>query len=431
MTLYRSALPVCAAVALAVSSPSRQAAFACAPPPAAAENSAAGESSEKPAVKPLDPMLAKALGWLVEAQSPNGGWGAGSHAHQDVRDPHLVQVDPATTSFAAMALLRAGNTLASGDYRAALHKAMAHLVQIVEESSADGPRITTLEGTQPQAKLGQLVDTSLTANFFARLLPTLDADHPWKPRVQKALDVCLRKLEKSQTENGSWNVGGWAPVLQSALSGNALELARAAGRRVDEDALARSRKYQEGNVDTKTGKVASEAAAGVELYAVAGAQRATAEKAKQAQDKLAEAKRDGRLKEADQISAENLQKAGVKREEAQALDAAFRINEQQAQRVIDDERLLEGFGSNGGEEFLSYLLSSESLVITGGKTWEEWHAKLHTRLAKIQNPDGSWSGHHCITSPVFCTAAVVQSLTVERDAPTLQRLAQAGAAKSK
>jgi hypothetical protein len=46
-------------------------------------------------------------------------------------------------------------------------------------------------------------------------------------------------------------------------------------------------------------------------------------------------------------------------------------------------------------------------------------------LEKVQCPNGSWTGHHCITSPVFCTAAVVQCLTAERDADLLARVARA------
>ena len=35
------------------------------------------------------------LSWLTEAQLPNGGYGAGSHAHQEIMDPHAVPADPA------------------------------------------------------------------------------------------------------------------------------------------------------------------------------------------------------------------------------------------------------------------------------------------------------------------------------------------------
>ena len=40
----------------------------------------------------------QAVNWLLEAQSPNGGWGAGSHSYQNITDPHAVQTDPATTA---------------------------------------------------------------------------------------------------------------------------------------------------------------------------------------------------------------------------------------------------------------------------------------------------------------------------------------------
>lgn len=57
------------------------------------------------------PWNQNAIQWLLSAQSSDGGWGAGSHAYQQIRDPHEVQTDPATTAFAAMALLKAGGTL--------------------------------------------------------------------------------------------------------------------------------------------------------------------------------------------------------------------------------------------------------------------------------------------------------------------------------
>src|SRR5205085_5978127 len=47
----------------------------------------------------------RALVWIVNAQSNNGGWGAGSHSRQDIMDPHAVDTDPATTAMAAMAIL--------------------------------------------------------------------------------------------------------------------------------------------------------------------------------------------------------------------------------------------------------------------------------------------------------------------------------------
>ena len=76
---------------------------------------------------------------------------------------------------------------------------------------------------------------------------------------------------------------------------------------------------------------------------------------------------------------------------------------------------MNGFGSNGGEEFLSYLMTGESLIIGGGNEWKTWYEKMSGRLVQIQNNDGSWNGHHCITSPVFCTATCLLILSVQND----------------
>src|SRR6187401_2624537 len=38
----------------------------------------------------VNASIDRALTWIVRAQSNNGGWGAGSHARQDIMDPHAV-----------------------------------------------------------------------------------------------------------------------------------------------------------------------------------------------------------------------------------------------------------------------------------------------------------------------------------------------------
>ena len=42
------------------------------------------------------------------------------------------------------------------------------------------------------------------------------------------------------------------------------------------------------------------------------------------------------------------------------------------------------------------------------KDWRKWYDDMSGLILKIQNEDGSWNGHHCITSPVFCTSAALQ-----------------------
>jgi hypothetical protein len=79
-----------------------------------------------------------------------------------------------------------------------------------------------------------------------------------------------------------------------------------------------------------------------------------------------------------------------------------------------NEAFVRGFGSNGGEEFLSFLNISEMLVVKGDKEWTEWDGKMADMLTKAQDKDGSWSGHHCITGKTFCTAGALLVLMADR-----------------
>ena len=68
----------------------------------------------------------RGLDWLIKAQANDGGFGSGSHARQDITDPHAVSTDPATTAMVGMALLRMGNTPDKGEH-AAHHQHLAVL----------------------------------------------------------------------------------------------------------------------------------------------------------------------------------------------------------------------------------------------------------------------------------------------------------------
>ncbi|MBA3847122.1 MAG: hypothetical protein H0X45_10800 [Planctomycetes bacterium] len=167
--------------------------------------------------------------------------------------------------------------------------------------------------------------------------------------------------------------------------------------------------------------------ANVELYSYAGSQRANASDARRAQDMIDEAKESGALDAKAEVSVDNLKLLVADAAQAEELAASFDQDQAQRKRILEDDGLVAGFGNNGGEEYLSHLMTSESLIIVGGNDYLAWKEKMAGLLTKSQNPDGTWSGHHCITSPVFCTAAVLQCMTVERDAGMLRAIALADA----
>jgi hypothetical protein len=356
----------------------------------------------------------KALAWTVNAQQDNGGWGAGTHSAQNIRDPHAVKADPATTSMVCMALLRSGSTLDSGTYAVQLKKGLNFILLQVENADQKSSTITSLTGTQIQIKLGANIDVVLASQFLSGLVDYAKAD-TLKMRIKDALQVCVNKIQGAQASNGSTSGKGWAGVLQSSFATTALESAKDKGIKVDTGALERSRAYQAGNYNVQTGKVNANDGAGVILYSVSSTVRNTSVDAKKVKEDVTKAKKEGKLKASDTaITTEVLDKIGYSRGDAEKYATAYNVYNS-AKVTAQQEKVMNGFGNNGGEEFLSFLQTGESMIINKDNDWKKWYDNVSGKLVTIQNADGSWNGHHCITSPVFCTATSLLILAINND----------------
>jgi len=323
----------------------------------------------------------RAVSWLLATQGPDGGWGqdggATSHARKGV-NLETNQNDVANTAVAVMAIRRAGS------YPNQVRRGVEFILGHVEKSKEEGLAITVIEGTQIQRKLGPFIDTFLTSMLFSEIDGQM-SDAQLNRRVRAALEKCVRKIEAAQMQDGSWNIsGGWAPILGTSMASRSLYQAKAKGVKVRDTTMAR--------VDTYTAKNAAKVA---ESRVVGGRPMA-------ASDAGAGVALYDRAQMLEQLSRTEADRQRNKKE-IKAIE-----NE------VAQPALVEGFGSMGGEEFFSYLNISESLRRTGGEAWKKWNTDIKAKLVKLQNNDGTWAGHHCITGRVAVTSAAVLTLTADR-----------------
>jgi hypothetical protein len=306
-----------------------------------------------------DPDQARPLQWLLHAQGQDGGWGPEANTKPDV----------ATTSLSGIALLRLGHTPSTGEHRESARKALMFVIRAVERSPGPEEFIEP-EGTLPQRKLGRGIDTFLAAQFLGETVKLMPAGED-RRRASAALELCVSKIQSAQRKDGSFSKDGWAPVLSSAFAANGLYAAKDVGASVSPGSLARAEDYMMKGYDSKSKTFRTADSAGVALYQAAG--------------ELGMAARAGTLNEAPAVAA---------------------------RAHLADEAFVRGFGTYGGEEHVSYMLSTEAFAKAGGEDWTKWSKSIRMRLAAIQREDGTWRGDHCITSTSFCTAASLITLAI-------------------
>jgi hypothetical protein len=362
----------------------------------------AAKSAAKTSIA-LDPTtalaVAKGAKWLASVQGADGGWGQDGGDPSNVRQSDRLESngnDVANTAIAALALLRAG-----AQYRTNVERAVDFILQRVEASPGDGLAITDVkQQTQVQRKLGPYIDTFVTSMLLAQVDGTFAKAA--NARIRSGLEKCVAKIERNQMKDGSWNVGGgWAPLLGTSLASRSLYAAGQKGVAVNQEVMMAADAYtvknQKDRESMARGGVGS--GAGVGFTAAGGV---------------------GGVAESVSVSSA----AGVALyQDAQALEQLSRTEESRKKNAkeiaainskLSDSKFIDGYGSIGGEEFFSYLNISDGLKRSGGKEWNEWHSKITQKILKLQNEDGTWAGHHCITGRCAVTSAAILNLTSDR-----------------
>jgi Prenyltransferase and squalene oxidase repeat len=366
--------------------------------------------------KPLSDAVKKGFAYLAERQDPSGGWsqGGGWRTQPEggrIEGPQVEDPpDVANTCAATLALLRGGNTPSQGVYAQQVKLALNFIVGSVERSDVESPYVTDLRGTQVQTKIGPLADTFLASMVLSEAKGFMP-DESSEARLSAALDKVIAKLEKHQQADGAWAMGGWAPVVGQSLGSAGLNRARQRGAKVADETLEKAERYARGQYDADSGSYSMDGSAGVPLYTVGSQMSASSHSVysfKAMKPRLRKAAEDKTAPKEEQ------EQAAAKLKNIEEAEAAQEASLAGSYAYIKDENFRRGFGSNGGEEFLSYLNIGEALLAKGGKEWDDWDKQTTENMERIQNGDGGWSGHHCITGRTFCTAAALLVLLADR-----------------
>jgi hypothetical protein len=308
----------------------------------------ASDSSEE-ITKEAQRAAERGTDWLMRTFTAEGGCGT------DIGHP----TDIGCSAMVGLSLMTQGHTIVEGEYNKRVERILSYLLRCVATMPSDD--ITSQTQTQLQYKIGRHAHTFFATLFLSQIIGE-DSDR--EKRVRRALDRLVDTISRTQTADGHWGDQSWAPMLGTVMGWVALRGAHYAGFRVE-----------------------------------ASANKTAGHIIRQMSTQLAQ-------HQGSWMHQLYKNATGIR-----VLYAMGRDNEQIATRAFDEVLKLVGTGTPftqaGGEEYLSFHLITETMLQKGGDEWKKWYATVRDKLIGVQNKDGSWTGHHCITSRTFCTAASV------------------------
>lgn len=270
--------------------------------------------------------------------------------------------DIGCTSMVGLALLAQGSTPMEGPRSRELRGMRSFLLRQADNMPPDD--ITSATGTQLQNKIGRHAHSFFATLFLSQLLGEGNNPEP----VRRGLRRVCTAVIKSQTTNGDWGNQSWAPTLGTVMGWVSLRAADFAGMKVggapEKTAEHLIKKMRSSNNQNRGWMH--------ELYKNATGIR---------------------VLYAMQLEEEDVAK--------KAFSDVLKF-------VTTDNT---PFSQAGGEEFLAFHLITETMLQKGGDDWDKWFPVVRDKIINVQNGDGSWTGHHCITSRTFCTAAAILVLT--------------------
>lgn len=312
----------------------------------------------------------RAIAFLLRAQNTNGSWGNDPGSRGDVGN----------TAIGALALLATGTTPTRGPHARPLQRAIDWLA--AETRGYDVRPVAFETHTLLQAKLGENADLYLVSLLYSQMLG-MAIDQRDDERLQGELSGMCRRISSLQKPNGEWETS-YEPMLTTVSAWLSLKQAHAVGIAI---------------------------------------QQASPEKVVDYLWKQCLERETGIFREQKWNRSERFvtQAAALRVFYGSGLERSPEI--QRATQVVLRMRFDQDVGGRqGGEEFLGAMFATQALFLAKDASWDAWYPKIVKALLACQNRDGSWTGHHCITGRVFCTAtSLITLLTPDRCLPMGER----------
>lgn len=296
--------------------------------------------------KQSERSVGKGIDFLMKTMHRDGGCGI------DIGQPP----DIGCTAMVGLALLSLGNTPVEGPRSREVRSIVNYLLRQVDNMPSDD--ITSQVQTQLQNKIGRHAHTFFATTFLCEVVGEGYDPEPAEKALKKLVDVIVA----TQTD-GHWGQQSWAPMLGTVMGWVALRAGHQVGLKVGNSPDATSDyiiKQMAGGLGKQSGSWMHT------LYKNATGIRVLYE---------------------------------IGRDDEDVAKAAFKGVED----LVNKDNT--AFSQAGGEEYLAFHLITETMLQKGGKDWKTWFPTVRDKIVGVQNQDGSWTGHHCITSKTFCTAA--------------------------
>ncbi len=304
----------------------------------------------------------RGIDFLLKSQHRSGYWGVEPGAPPDV----------ATTCMVGLALLGSGDTPTCGRSAEALRRATDFVIMSALDSRTGEMLAGKWTWTIPESKLGHRIHIYFATMFLSQVLGASPPGVIDEASLREALAKLAARVDETQLANGSWLDQSPEPLITTVLAWMALRSAFSAGITVRNASVDRVLAYVKSCYDPKTATFSdSRFGSGPRYINTTGSLRVLYG-----------------MGEGDSPEAKGGQ-----------------------QTLLKKVTFAQDYGgSAGGEDYLAALFAVEALQLEDGDGWAYYWPRIRDQLVKLQNADGSWTGHHCITGRVFCTATAVQTL---------------------